>query len=230
MIAEQAQQTAETKISSQKERAASTLETVANTLRESGQNIRDEQPQIASLTDEAARRVEDISSYVREHDIRDFVNEAERFARREPLLFLGGAFAIGFAAARFLKASSPSGGNGNRQTQMGGGYGAGYGGAGYSWRPDTGFGGGTRGEMMDRQPIGGGYGAGTGAYAGGSADYATTPGTDYAGTATTGEFGDRTDYGATSDLGGTDLGGTTDLGDSGTRTDEAYDADETHNR
>ena len=30
----------------------------------------------------------------------------ESFARREPLLFIGGAFALGMVAARFLKASA----------------------------------------------------------------------------------------------------------------------------
>jgi hypothetical protein len=35
------------------------------------------------------------------------VRDAENYARREPLIFLGAAFAVGFIAARFLKASSP---------------------------------------------------------------------------------------------------------------------------
>jgi len=110
-VAEQAKQTAEVQLSSQKEQAASTLHTLAQTIRDGGQRMRDEQPQIASLADQAAGKVEQASSYIRDHEVRDFVREAENFARREPLIFLGGAFALGFLAARFLKASSP-GGNG----------------------------------------------------------------------------------------------------------------------
>lgn len=132
VIAREAQETATVQLTSQKERAVSTLDTLAQTLRDSGQNLRTEQPQIASLTDEAARRVESASNYVREHDVKDLVREVEGFARREPALFLGGAFAIGFLAARFLKASSPSRGAHGRDSSgdyAGGRY------AGYNWQP-----------------------------------------------------------------------------------------------
>jgi len=117
-VAEQAQQTAEVHLSSQKDQAASTLHTLAETIRDGGQRMRDEQPQIASLADQAAGKIDEASSYIRQHDVRDFVREAENFARREPLIFLGGAFAVGFLAARFLKASSP-GGNGRSGRQAG---------------------------------------------------------------------------------------------------------------
>lgn len=145
-IAEQAQETATSQLSSQKERAASTLSTLAGTLRESGQNLRQDQPQIASLTDQAAERVEGISEYIREHDVRELVGEIESFARREPAIFLGAAFAVGFLAARFLKASSAgsSGNQGGRgQTGFATGSGA-Y--EGYRWNPDTGFGSGSNGQ------------------------------------------------------------------------------------
>ncbi len=168
-LVDQAQETATTQLSSQKEKAASTLESVALSLRESGESLRQDQPQIASLTDQAARRVEDISSYVREHDIKDFVSEAERLARREPLLFLGGALALGFVAARFLKASGGSGNSG--RSQFDGGRGATSG--GYRWSQDTGL------------------GAGSSGYAGTAPGY-TPSDTAYAGT--TGEFGERNDY------------------------------------
>lgn len=117
-VAEQAKQTAEVQLSSQKDQAASTLHTLAESIRDGGQRMRDEQPQIASLADQAAGKIDQASSYIRDHEVRDFVREAEGFARREPLIFLGGAFALGFLAARFLKASSP-GGNGRSGRQAG---------------------------------------------------------------------------------------------------------------
>ena len=49
-----------------------------------------------------------MSSYLRDHDMNDLVRDAEDYARREPLIFFGAAFAAGFIAARFLKASSPT--------------------------------------------------------------------------------------------------------------------------
>lgn len=107
-IADQAQQTAEAHVSTQKDQAAGALHSVAEAVRRSGDQLRDEQPQLASLATQAAERVDKASDYIRQHDVRDFVRTAEDFARREPLIFLGGAFAIGFLASRFLKASSPS--------------------------------------------------------------------------------------------------------------------------
>lgn len=107
-IVEQAQQTAETQISVKKDEAASALHSVAEAIRDGGQRMRQDQPQIASFAEQAARKVDEASSYIEQHDVRDFVGQVESFARREPVLFLGGAFAIGFMAARFLKASSPT--------------------------------------------------------------------------------------------------------------------------
>jgi len=165
-IAEQAQQTAEAHVSTQKEQAAGTLHTVAEAIRESGDQLRQEQPQLASLANQAADRVDQASDYIRQHDVRDFVRTAEDFARREPLIFLGGAFAVGFLASRFLKASSPSRGGGGQRGSgwydagsdarlsgyrgQAGGYGmGGYGESGY---------GGQRGVGVR----GGGYGQATG--------------------------------------------------------------------
>lgn len=194
-LVDQAQQTATTQLSSQKEKAASMMESVALSIRESGESLRQDQPQIASLADQAANRVEGISSYVREHDIKDFVGEAERLARREPLLFLGGALALGFMAARFLKASSGSSSSGRSQYDVGRGATSG----GYRWSPDTGF------------------GAGASGYAGTAPGY-TPSDTAYAGT--TGEFGERNDYADTAEASALpefgDTGGTSD-----TLTDDA---------
>jgi hypothetical protein len=91
-----------------------------------------------------------VSTYIRDHEVRDLISETERLARREPLLFLGGAFAVGFIAARFLKASSPEQGmSGNGQSQndqqyprLTAGHGSAYGpgGNGGSSFADTGYG------------------------------------------------------------------------------------------
>ena len=106
-LVDQAQQVATSQAATQKERAAQALDSVAKSLYESGSGLRGSQPQIAAIADPAARRVVDASAYLREHDLKDLVGEVEGFARREPLIFLGAAFAVGFAAARFMKASAP---------------------------------------------------------------------------------------------------------------------------
>jgi len=109
-LVDQAQQVASAQANSQMTRAASLLDGVAQSLYETSTSMREQQPQIASVADQAASRVEGFSSYLRDHDMNDVVRDAESYARREPLIFLGAAFAVGFIAARFLKASSPNNG------------------------------------------------------------------------------------------------------------------------
>ena len=140
-VVQQVQQLAETNVSSQKQRVSDTLDAVAQTLRDSGEGVRDQQPQIASVVDQAAQRVEKFSTFIRDRDVNELVSEAENFARREPLIFLGGALAVGFIAARFVKASSPQSGNG--QSRNGGSLRAGSGdGNGYNsgYGASTGYG------------------------------------------------------------------------------------------
>src|SRR5262249_48746129 len=61
-------------------------------------------------TDQAAEQIERFSRYLRETDIDDLLYEAQHIARRQPALFLGGAFVLGVLGARFLKSTSPSAG------------------------------------------------------------------------------------------------------------------------
>jgi hypothetical protein len=61
---------------------------------------------MANLTHSLAGRLEDVCSYVETAQPRDIVRKVEDFARREPVLFLGGCFVAGMIAARFLKAST----------------------------------------------------------------------------------------------------------------------------
>ena len=54
---------------------------------------------------QAASRIEDVARTLRNKPVDELMRDVSDFARRHPLLFLGGAAAAGFAAARFLKAS-----------------------------------------------------------------------------------------------------------------------------
>ena len=47
--------------------------------------------------------------YLRGKDFDRMVDDLEGFARRQPALFLGGAFMLGLLAARFLKSGNPRG-------------------------------------------------------------------------------------------------------------------------
>lgn len=107
---EQAKDQARQQTARQKERASERLSSVARAMRETGDTLRGEdQGGAARYVDQAAERVERFSGYLRERSPDELFYEAERYARREPALFLGGAFALGLMGARFLKSSSPGG-------------------------------------------------------------------------------------------------------------------------
>ena len=79
---------------------ADDIRTVAQQLREQGK----EQP--AKVADQAAQRIEKVGSYLKDSDGDRIMRDVERMARDNPWVVVAGGIAIGFAASRFLKASS----------------------------------------------------------------------------------------------------------------------------
>ncbi len=106
--ADQAQQQAKSMLGGQLDQASSGLSDVAEAVRSVGKQLRQkDQPQLASLTDQAARQIDHLSGYMRDRDVDDYIDDLESFARRQPMLFVGGAFFLGLLTARFLKSSRP---------------------------------------------------------------------------------------------------------------------------
>jgi hypothetical protein len=99
-----------------RQQAASGIDQVAKTIRRVSTDMQTEQPQIANVGLGAADQAERIAQYLRETDARQIIGTVEDVARRQPLLFLGGAFLLGVAASRFIKAA---GGIGSGQSQRG---------------------------------------------------------------------------------------------------------------
>lgn len=105
---------ASTQIGTQKDNLASGLSSVADSIRQMGENLRgaDEKTPIANLTakygDSLANQVEQISNYLDKKDFRELVGDVEDFARNNPAVFIGSAFALGIVAARFLKSGNPN--------------------------------------------------------------------------------------------------------------------------
>jgi hypothetical protein len=128
-IASRVSGTAQTEIGSRADtqlaKAGDVLGQVAAAIRQGGEQLRTDQPQVAGFADAAAGQVERASEFVRHTDLNGLVQEAEDFARRQPALFLGGALVLGLAASRFLKASPRDDGSTTRSGQ--GAYGTGYG-------------------------------------------------------------------------------------------------------
>jgi hypothetical protein len=79
---------------------ASDLRSVGVTLREQGKDGP------ARAADQLAEYAEKVGGYLREKDSHALLADAEDFGRRQPWAIAAGAMAVGFAASRFLKASS----------------------------------------------------------------------------------------------------------------------------
>lgn len=101
---DRAKELASDQLSGQKERSAGQIGKVATALRRSSEDISDSIA--APYIERAASMLDSVSNSVRTANLRQTVRSTESFARREPLLFLGGAFALGLLAARFLKSSA----------------------------------------------------------------------------------------------------------------------------
>jgi ElaB/YqjD/DUF883 family membrane-anchored ribosome-binding protein len=95
----------------QKANLASGFTSVADSIRQVGENLGNsgENNQIAALAgkygDSLAGQIEKLSSYIEDRELRELMRDVEQFARRNPALFIGGAFTLGILAARFLKSS-----------------------------------------------------------------------------------------------------------------------------
>ena len=111
---EKVSEQASSQIVTQKETLARGLSSVADGIKQMGASIRgtEQQTPIAGLTarygDSLAQQVEQIANYLERKDLRELVRDVEVFARRNPAVFIGGAFALGIAAARFLKSGNPN--------------------------------------------------------------------------------------------------------------------------
>jgi hypothetical protein len=61
----------------------------------------------AGSVDRAADELERLSSRLNFKDVGDLFRDAQQLARRQPVMFVLAAFAIGLLGARFLKSSAP---------------------------------------------------------------------------------------------------------------------------
>ncbi len=102
-IRERAQSMADTR----KDQLVNRIESVSDAFRKTGEQLKtDEQQELSRYVEMIGDRVSRIAQYLRVRDARELTHDVENFARRQPAVFLGGAFAIGFLAARFLKSSA----------------------------------------------------------------------------------------------------------------------------
>jgi hypothetical protein len=109
-LASRGSEQAKSQLANHKHNAAQRMVPIQAALRESAQQLRNQgQGSVGDYAERAADQVERFSTYLRQTDVDEIMDEVRGFARHRPALFLGGAAAIGFFATRFLKSSSERG-------------------------------------------------------------------------------------------------------------------------
>ena len=88
-----------------KRAAAEQIGAIANALRNVSSELEGRHEPLARAARRAADTVERFSHTIEERDLSQAFDVAQDYARRQPAVFFGGAFLLGLAAARFLKAS-----------------------------------------------------------------------------------------------------------------------------
>jgi hypothetical protein len=104
--ARQAREKAGNAFAERKTEVAGQVSSVADAVRNSSSQLRGSgHDQIAGITESIAEQAERAASYLRDADLRSIRRDFEDLARRQPMLVIGGALALGLIGARFLRSS-----------------------------------------------------------------------------------------------------------------------------
>lgn len=110
-IGDEAGRMARSRAEEQKDRVSGGMRTMADALRHGTDALPEDRRQYGGFLETVADRVDGASRYLDERDVDDLTRDARRLARDHTPLFLGGAFALGIAGARFLKSSGKGSGS-----------------------------------------------------------------------------------------------------------------------
>ncbi|HEX8267086.1 MAG TPA: hypothetical protein VF596_16915 [Pyrinomonadaceae bacterium] len=120
----QVQEKASTFVDTKTSDVAQSLTGVADTVRQFTETLRTNQDTpiaqtVAQYGDTVTNQVERIADYLDRADLQKLTRDVESFARRNPAIFIGSAFALGIVAARFIKSSQRRPLPANRQITAG---------------------------------------------------------------------------------------------------------------
>lgn len=108
-IANEAKDNARSMFEDQQRAAASGLGDFAGALRRAAREMEGGQSApVSRMAQSAADGLQRFSETLRSKDLDALLHEAESFARRQPVVFMGAAALAGFLAVRFLKSSRPA--------------------------------------------------------------------------------------------------------------------------
>jgi hypothetical protein len=103
-VADVARKTAAEKAADARDAAASTASEQAKRFRQAGESF-DEESFAHAATERLADNLSAAARSIRSTDLGHLSDDIASFARRQPLVFFGGAALLGFAAGRMVKAS-----------------------------------------------------------------------------------------------------------------------------
>jgi hypothetical protein len=93
-------------LADQKGRAVDSLSGAVRVLESTGQQFRSEDLSlVGNYAESFSQQIRRASDYLSEKNVDDIARDVEDFARKNPSLFIGGAFVLGVALSRFLKSS-----------------------------------------------------------------------------------------------------------------------------
>jgi len=103
---------ASTALEDQKAGISTSLNSVAGSVRRIGSELGSSNDAVGfasaagKYTDTAAQKLESVASYFERTDLKGMMTDLKSYARQNPAVFLGSAFAVGVLAARFFRSSS----------------------------------------------------------------------------------------------------------------------------
>jgi len=100
------QQRVTSRVDEQKNRAADGLGGIADVFRNASNELRNENETVAQYVDMASDQLRRFADNIRRRGVNDMMDDVNRFAKRNPAIFIGGAFLVGIGIARFMKASA----------------------------------------------------------------------------------------------------------------------------
>jgi hypothetical protein len=110
-LSEQAAERARHMAERQKRAGAERVGSIARAMRSAAGSLEREMPAAADFIESAARRIEEKSADYRDRSVEEIFEDIKSFARRQPIMFFGGALLAGFMFSRFLKSSPPQKGS-----------------------------------------------------------------------------------------------------------------------
>jgi hypothetical protein len=113
-------------LSTQKDLATEGIGTIARAVRQTTHELREQKHDtMAEYVERAADQLERMSAQLKNKDVGEMFRDAQNLARRNPVAFVGSAFALGLLGARFFKSSAPENGEHTSSWQRAGGSGSG---------------------------------------------------------------------------------------------------------